>query len=287
MGISIMIVDSHLHVWSGDRSSYPLAEGRSISEPATAQLLIETMVSTGVDKAVIVQPAHYMYDHRYVTECLRAHPGRFAAIGLVDQKKPGAIDRLDELLSLGFNGLRIHLASRVEDPSEWATADQDALWRRMAATESSFCVFGPSKYLPALEPIISRHPDVRIVLDHLGGPPAPVDDPEGAGLNMALAMRKYPQVYVKLTPQGHKSTEEFPHKDLFDLYRRYYDAFGPQRLMWGTNFPGILSTTGYGPALEMFQDHLDFFTASERARLLGGTAREVWPELAINEGGPN
>jgi L-fuconolactonase len=280
IGESIMIVDSHLHVWSGDTVTYPLAEGRSISEQATADLLIDTMASTGVDKAVIVQPAHYMYDNRYVTACLRAHPGRFAAVGLVDQKAPDAIERFDELLSLGFNGLRIHLASRVSDPSEWAEADQDALWRRMGDAESSFCVFGPSKHLSALEPIISRHPRVRIVLDHLGGPPAPTDDPEGAGLNRALAMAKYPQVYVKLTPQGHKSVEEFPHKDLFGLYRRYYDAFGPQRLMWGTNFPGILRTAGYGAALEMFREHLDFFSDAERARLLGGTATQVWPELA-------
>ena len=65
-----MIVDSHLHVWSGDTDTYPLAEGRSVTDAATADLLLETMATTGVDKAVIVQPAHYMYDNRYVTESL-------------------------------------------------------------------------------------------------------------------------------------------------------------------------------------------------------------------------
>jgi len=274
------IVDSHLHVWSGDYATYPFVEGRAEAEPATGEMLIDTMDAVSVDAAVIVQPAHYLYDNRYVTDCLRRFPDRFAAVGLVDQQAPDAIDRLDELLDAGFEGLRIHLASRVDDPAQWATPDQDALWRRMADAKASFCVFGPSKHLPAVESIIARHPDVRIVLDHLGGSPAPTDDVEGHGLQLALGLAQYPQVSVKLTPQGHKSSEPYPHSDLFDLYRKYYDAYGPERLMWGTNYPGILKSTGYGPSLELFRDHLSFFSEAERERLLGGTAMEIWPSLA-------
>ena len=93
-----MIIDTHLHVWSDDFSRYPLAEGRQAGEAAPAELLNETMAEAGVDKAVIVQPIYYLYDNRYVAECLRRFPGKFAAIGLVNRHAPDAPDQLERLV---------------------------------------------------------------------------------------------------------------------------------------------------------------------------------------------
>ena len=88
------------------------------------------MEQAGVDKAVIVQPAYYLYDNRYVAECLRRFPGKFAAIGLLDRHAPDTPDQLQRLVEEdGYGGLRIHL-SRPEDPAEWAAPDQDPIWQR-------------------------------------------------------------------------------------------------------------------------------------------------------------
>ena len=85
-----MIIDTHLHVWSGDFVRFPFANGRTESEGAPVELLLETMESAGVHRAVIVQPIHYLYDNRYVADCLRRFPDRFAAIGLVNRQAPDA-----------------------------------------------------------------------------------------------------------------------------------------------------------------------------------------------------
>ena len=106
-----MIIDAHLHVWSDDFERYPFAEGIDKKEGASVELLNETMEEAGVDKAVIVQPAYYLYDNRYVAECLRRFPGKFAAIGLMDRHAPDAPDQLQRLVEEdGFAGLRIHLS---------------------------------------------------------------------------------------------------------------------------------------------------------------------------------
>ena len=73
-------------------------------------------------------------------------------------------------------------------------------------------------------------------------------------LSNVLNLARYPRVYVKLTPQAHKSELPYPHEDTFPTFRRLYDAFGPERLMWGTNFPGVLKGVGYLPALGNVQD---------------------------------
>ena len=70
------------------------------------------MAEAGVDRAVIVQPIYYRYDNRYVAECLRRFPGKYAAIGLVDRHAPDAPDQLERLIREdGFGGLRIHLGA--------------------------------------------------------------------------------------------------------------------------------------------------------------------------------
>ena len=270
-----MIIDTHLHVWSDDAERYPFAEGRTQVGGGSVELLNQTMDEVGVDRAVIVQPIYYLFDNGYVADCLRRFPGRFAAIGLVDPKAPDAVDRLERLVREdGFGGLRIH-SSRLDHPSEWAAPDQDPLWRRSEELGTCFIVHGPAANLPHLEPIIGRFPEVPVVLDHIGGAPTNEEAPFPL-LSHVLDLARFPKVYVKFTPQAHKSELPFPHADTFPAFRRIYDAFGPQRLMWGTNFPGVMKGVGYGPALEMFRDHVDFLTDDDKAWLFHRTALQVW-----------
>ena len=277
-----MIIDTHLHVWSDDAERYPFAEGRTQVGGGSVELLNQTMDEVGVDKAVIVQPIYYLFDNRYVADCLRRFPGRFAAIGLVDPKAPDAVNRLEKLVREdGFGGLRIH-SSRLDHPSEWAAPDQDPLWRRSEELGTCFIVHGPAANLPHLEPIIGRFPEVPVVLDHIGGAPTNEEAPFPL-LSHVLDLARFPKVYVKFTPQAHKSELPFPHADTFPAFRRIYDAFGPQRLMWGTNFPGVMKGVGYGPALEMFRDHVDFLTDDDKAWLFYRTALQVWSFAGVAE----
>ena len=270
-----MIIDTHLHVWSDDFQQYPFAEGREGRQGAPVELLNETMAAAGVDKAVIVQPIHYLYDNRYVAECLRRFLGRFAAIGLVDRRAPDAPDQLQRLVEEdGFSGLRIH-TSRPDDPAEWAAPDQDRTWRRAQVLGSTFIVHGPAVLLPALEPIIGRFPDVKVALDHIGGAPTD-EDPPYPVLGNVLKLARCPNVYVKFSPQAHKSARAYPHDDTFPTFQRIYDAFGPQRLMWGTNFPGVLKGVGYLPALEMFRSHMRFLSDEDKEWLFFRTAETLW-----------
>ena len=210
-----------------------------------------------------------------MADCLRRFPGKFAAIGLIDRQAPDAPDQLQRLVEEeGFSGLRIH-TSRPDDPSEWAAPDQDRIWRRAEELGSSFIVHGPAALLPALEPIIARFPGVKVALDHIGGAPTD-EDPPYPVLGIVLNLARYPNVYVKLSPQAHKSDRPYPHEDTFPTFQRLLDAFGPQRLMWGTNFPGVLKGVGYLRSLEMFSKHMVLFGAEEREWLFHRTAESLW-----------
>ena len=77
-----MIVDTHLHVHSSDYDKYPMNEGKTVDEDGSAEYLNTKMAEAGVDKAVIVQPIHYLFDNSYVADTLKNFPGKFAAMGL-------------------------------------------------------------------------------------------------------------------------------------------------------------------------------------------------------------
>ena len=170
-----MIIDPHLHVWSDDEETYPYGPSQP-SQPGSVELLFETMAESGVDKAVIVQPIHYLFDNSYVADCIKKYPDRLAAQALVDPTLPDAADELERLhKEEGFGGMRIHL-SRYGDPANLAAPDQDALWSRARDFNLCFNLFGKAEDHPAIEPIIARFPEVNVVVDHIAG--LSVDEPE-------------------------------------------------------------------------------------------------------------
>lgn len=268
-----MIIDSHLHVWSDDATPYPFHQPPR--RPGSVELLIDTMTDAGVEKAVIVQPINYLYDNRYVADCLKRYPGRFAAVGLVNPHAPDAPDQLERLVREdGFGGMRLHLA-REEDPSVLAAPERDPLWRRSEELGTCFIVLGQASMLPALEPIIARFPGVPVVIDHLGKVTVDEAYPQPE-LGNLLHLAKLPNVYVKVSNMNGMSQEPYPHADTFSIVRQVYDAFGPKRLMWGTDFPYVLDSCGYVPALNLVKEHLDFLSGDDKEWILGKTAASLW-----------
>ena len=269
-----MVIDSHLHVWSDDPRRYPWADGGP-AQAGSVELLLETMDRHGVDQACLVQSIHYLFDNRYAADCLARYPGRFSAIAVMDRNAADAVERLERLVTGdGFEGLRMHL-SRADDPAEWAAPSQDPIWRKAEELGACFLSFGPAEMQPAVEPIIARHPGVAVILDHLGG--APFDEePPFPLLGNVLALARHPNVYVKFTPQAARAAGPFPFADQHSVYERIYDAFGPQRLMWGTDFPHILADIGYGNGLDLFRRRLPFLTDEDKRWLFAETARSIW-----------
>lgn len=269
-----MIIDAHLHVWSLDFDRYPFAEGRTTEEDGSVELLLETMEQHGVSHSMIVQPIHYVYDNTYVADCLKAHPGKFAAIAIMDRHAEDGPDRLERLVKEdGFQGLRMHL-SRPDDPAEWAAPDQYPIWEKAEELGAMMQSFGPADKQPAIEPIVQRYPNVKVVIDHLGGASFDEESPYPL-LQNVTNLAKYPNVYLKFTPQAGRSEEEFPFRSQWDTYKRLYDAFGPQRLMWGTDFPHIFRNIGYQKAIDLFHE-MDFFSGDDREWLFAKTALQVW-----------
>ena len=84
-------------------------------------------------------------------------------------------------------------------------------------------------------------------------------------------------MFVKVSHLWSLSREPYPYRDTHEQVKRVYDAFGPRRVMWGSDWPLVEKYCGYARALALYRDEIGFFTAEDRRWVLGGTALRLWP----------
>jgi predicted TIM-barrel fold metal-dependent hydrolase len=89
-------------------------------------------------------------------------------------------------------------------------------------------------------------------------------------------MAEHPNVYVKVSNMNRMSQLPYLHRDTHDMVWRIYDAFGPERLMWGTDFPHVLAAGGYVRSLELVRDALDFLNEDDKEWLFSKAVQNVW-----------
>lgn len=257
-----MIVDAHAHIWKKD-PAYP-DPGATILSPASdvpLDLLRRYMDEHGVGRAVLVQPMYPGEDNSRVAEAARAEPGRFAAVVWIDPRAPERLERW------GARGVRLRPAFAAET----ASFELDPIWRKAADLGIVVSVLARSEHVTAIGRMAARFPSVPVIVDHLAHPdpslPAPV-----------LELARHANVSVKPTGFYYYSKQAYPYDDCAGPFRSVYDRFGPDRMIWGSDFPHVLLKSGYGAALRHIERSFPYVTREERERILGGNAERLyWP----------
>ncbi len=268
------IYDPHVHIWVRS-PQYPWAKETTNppTEDRTPEMLLELMRAHGVAGTVLIQVIYYRWDNRYVADTLKKYPTRFRGVARVDPQDPAAPDHLSRLVEeQGFHGVRISPGGDAS--GDWIRGPlMPPLWRRCLALKVPMTVLAPAGRMPDVEKLIERHPDLTVVIDHMAD--SPVDRP--AELDKLLALQRYPKVFVKISHTWSLSKQEYPWRDTHAQVKRLYDTFGPQRLMWGTDWPVSLRHATYAQTLHLVQKELAFLNEDDKAWILSKTVERVWP----------
>jgi L-fuconolactonase len=266
------IIDPHVHVWKHD-PAFPFAEGAHVPErDAAPETLLGLMKANGVSKTVIIQVIHYKYDNRYLASVLKQYPGTFQGVCRVDPLDPAAPDHLSRLTAEGFHGVRISPSANAS--GDWFRGPlMTPLWKRCQELKVPMTVLAPIGRMPEVATLLEKTPDLTTVIDHMAD--CPVDQPQE--LEKLIALKRYPNVFVKISHTWSLSKEKYPWKDAQALVKRLYDSFGPKRLMWATDWP-ILENSGarYEQALTVVRDEMRFFNAEDLEWILSKSIEEVW-----------
>jgi predicted TIM-barrel fold metal-dependent hydrolase len=272
------IIDPHVHVWKHD-PAFPFAQGANVpARDAAPETLLELMKANGVERTVIIQVIHYRYDNSFLASVLKKYPGIFQGVCRVDPLDPASPDHLSSLTEQGFRGVRL-------SPSGNATGDwfhgplMPPLWKRCYDLKVPMTVLAPITRMPEVAKLMEPHPDLTVVIDHMAD--CPVDQP--AELEKLIALKLYPNLYVKISHPWSLSKQPYPWRDVHAQIHRLYDAFGPQRLMWATDWPIIENSHAtYAQSLTLFRDDIPFFTPDDKSWILSKTIERVWP-FGINK----
>jgi predicted TIM-barrel fold metal-dependent hydrolase len=286
------IIDTHMHVWSGDPQKFPLVHPYNPNNPpptsiGTQEVLLKEMDEFGITQCVLVQAIYHGWDNLYIAHCLKKHPQKFRGQGLIDPTDPNVADKLEFWMKEHeFSGMRFS-PIYYTDKDEWMNGPaHHKLWQKAGELGAIFNYFISTPQLPRLEEMIAKYPKVRIVIDHFARIDLKAVDPLRE-FEKLTRLAKYPNVWAKVTEMSVISPSgEYPYKDTFPWARRLYDAFGPDRLLWGTGFPGASRVENGRPTLrqelDLFEKEIEFFTVEDKRKILGLNAQKLWgfPELA-------
>ena len=269
-------IDSQVHAYERNRPERPWHGFLQGPDEVTGDDMVAAMDAVGVDGALLVSPfAMYRYDAGYALEVYAKHPGRFGLIKPFDPQSEAVADEIAEWTGTpGVVGVRVMLAAQ---PFE---ADDPGLNRILAAGAQAGVPVNVmcSGKLPLLRELARRHPDTRVVVDHVGlvqpfEPPAP---PEPfADLANVLSLAECDNVAIKISGACTLSHQQFPYPDIWEPLGKVFDAFGFDRCLWGTDWTRAVKLLTYEQGVEAFRV-TDRLSESERATLMGGTLVKIY-----------
>jgi predicted TIM-barrel fold metal-dependent hydrolase len=274
----MFIADSQVHIWADNTPERPWPTDRPTppQKPyaVTAEMLLAAMDEAGVDRAVLVPPSWEGDRNDVVAAAARDYPDRFAAMGRLALETP-----VPEVLASwrdtpGMLGIR--LTFHGSKMRAWLT-DGTADWAWAAAERFGVpaYVFVPGS-VPLIERVAERHPGLKLVIDHLalgGG----MDAEAFAHLPQVLKLARLPNVAVKASAMPCYSSESYPFPGLHAFIRQVYDAFGPRRMFWGTDWTRL--PCSYAEAINLFTEELPWLSAGDKEWIMGRALCEWlgWP----------
>ncbi len=271
------IVDAQIHLWEAHRPDRPwLPEfiGQKIgpthrAEPLEAPEMLSMMDSAGVDRAIIVPPSVCGDDNLTGLEAAQKHPTRFAVMGRFNPQASDASERLETWLTQpGMLGIRL----TFHKPQWIPWLDDGSLdWFWDGCERLRIPVMAYLPYLLDKVPAIAeRHPGLLLILDHMACPSGKLNAEAFNHFDKLIPLNRFPNVAVKTTCVPSYTTDPYPFPFLKPYLRRVYDAFGPKRLMWGSDVSKLNCT--YRESLDHFQYDLAFLGAEDKRWILGETA---------------
>ncbi len=282
------IIDAQVHTWDLERPDFPwqLNTGDAATDARrrehfgahtfTAEQLLAAMDAAGVDAALAVSLPIYGFSNAYALHAAAKSAGRIGVVGLIDPELPDIEERVRNWRATpGMLALRttLYIDREVE------SVRHGPMRRVLAAAERHnvpMCVYPPGR-LAEMEALARDFPDLQFIVDHIGLPQPPVIcdlSPEPfKSFEGLLRLAVYPNVTIKATGLPSLSHQKFPFRDTWPALLQVIDAFGPERVMWGSDFTRV--PTPYREGVEYIRE-VGTWSDAERAQIMGATLRRIF-----------
>ena len=272
----MLIVDAQVHIWADSIPTNPAH--RQIPNYSAADLLKE-MDESGISAAVIHPPGWDTNAGKLAIEAAQQHPDRLSVLGnfpLDREESRSLVDGWKQ--QPGMLGLRFTFQQSHQQV--WPS-DGTMEWLWPAAAQAGIPVaLAASAFIPVVGQIAERHPGVKLIVDHFGRGGGGKDEAAFANLGDLLELAKHPNVAVKATGAPSYSSAPYPFSNIHDYLHQVYDAFGPQRMFWGTDITRM--PCSWRQCVTLFTEELPWLSESDKELIMGRALCE-WLDWDISE----
>lgn len=283
-------IDGHCHYWTLQRGDYGwlmpdathLAPIYRDFGPTEMRPLAET---AGVGQRILVQAAPTEAETEFLLDQGRVDKAVAGVVGWVDLSASESVASLKRLAKNPlFKGVRPMLQD-LDDPDWIATGPHPEAIAALKRLGLRFDALVMPQHLQALRRFVERHPDLPIVIDHAAKPAfaAPADDPRHGLWRFGMAeLSGHRQVLCKLSglltelPAERRTTTKAAAEALRPTLCSLLDWFGPDRLIWGSDWPVLTLASPFAFWDEVTARLLDGLGERERGAILGGTAARFY-----------
>ena len=273
-----MRVDAHQHFWRISRGDYGWLTPDQVPLyrdflPAD---LAPLLTRYEIEETVLVQAAPSLKETLYLLDVAHHTPFVVGVVGWVDLESPEAIDHIGALTDDSYLvGVRAMIHD-IADP-EWLLRESlHPVLDFLADQQLALDALIRPVHLPVLGEFLDRYDDLRVVIDHGAKPDIAggmYDD--WAGHLTALAQRN-PNLFCKLSGLINEAGPQWSVATLKPYVQRIIDAFGPERVMWGSDWPVINAVATYDQWVAASGELLEGYNTKELAWMHGDTARHVY-----------
>jgi len=225
------------------------------AEPYTKDEVLRLMDEAGVERAILVPPSLEGDRNDLCLAAARAHPERFAVMGRLYLDQPDGPRRLADMMSQkGMLGARLTF-HRDNDRPLLTNGAADWFWPEAQRLRIPVMVHAPER-LPVITDIAQRHPNLTLIVDHMGFARETMDENAPAGANRILKLAQYANVSVKVSAAPAYSSEPYPFRNLHESLKRIIDGFGARRCYWGSDLTRLPKHCSYRQVVTLFTEEL-------------------------------
>ncbi len=272
-----MIVDAHQHFWDPARGDYdwlkPDNPIHRVFSPADLQPLL---AAAGVDATILVQAAPTPAESDHMLSIARQTQWILGVVGWIDLE---AANAADEVRRRAGDPLFLGVRPMLQDLSDPGWILRPGLTPALEAIAAEGLVFDAlilSHQISAITEVAKRHPGLSIVLDHAAKPQ--FGDP-GAMARWLLGIEKLaalPNVTCKVSGLLTELGSGGSRADVARAIGVLFDLFGPERLLWGSDWPVLTLVGGYQGWFDLAREVIAAKDSSAVDAVMGGNARRIY-----------
>ena len=283
-----LVIDSHHHVWDTTRREYPwMAGAPALQRPFSLDDLRPLLAENGVDATVLVQTVSDVSETREFLTLAASSDLIAGVVGWVDLLDPGIATVLADLKASPEGKWLVGIRHQIHDESDPDWALQEQVQHGLGAIAEAGLAYDllvRPRELPAAITIARDFPHLHFVVDHIAKP----DIASGNIDDWAALMREFAPLENVTCKLSGMVTEANPEGDLVEQVKPYVNTvleiFGPDRLMFGSDWPVCTLAASYGDVMSILRQVLTELGVTDHEALVSifGRTATYWYGLDQN-----